>query len=64
MAEVAGDLWLLIVHLAEKNKLMRNSINHVMREDDRDMIQDFLNSSGRLWDRLKKLINICRVYIR
>ncbi|MCJ1394926.1 hypothetical protein MMC18_007806 [Xylographa bjoerkii] len=58
-ADVAGDLWLLLIRLAGKIKWADRRFSLVRAIGDIEMIQDFLESGDRIWDRLKKLLKVC-----
>ncbi|KAH0336266.1 hypothetical protein KCU74_g2106, partial [Aureobasidium melanogenum] len=58
-AEMAGDLWLSLIHLAGKIKRAEESLPKIRARDDRELIDDFLDSGERLWERFNKLLKIC-----
>ncbi|KAH0335991.1 hypothetical protein KCU81_g8762, partial [Aureobasidium melanogenum] len=58
-AEMAGDLWLSLIHLAGKIKRAEESLPKIRHRDDRELIDDFLDSGERLWERFNKLLKIC-----
>lgn len=59
MSEVAGDLWLLLIRLAGKMKRADEGLPRIRAYDDKEMIEDFLESGDRLWARFKKLLKTC-----
>ncbi len=59
MADLAGELWLLIIQLAGKRKRSEETMERIRKTENRDMVEDFLESAERLWDRLKKLLKDC-----
>lgn len=63
MSEIAGDLWLLLIQLAGKIKRAEEGLPRVRREEDREMIEDFLDSGERLWRRFNKLLKVCESYM-
>jgi len=63
MSDVAGDLWLLLIQLAGKVKRADNCIDRIRQEDNRELVEDFLESGERLWVRFKKLLKVCEDYM-
>lgn len=63
MSELAGDLWLLLIQLAGKVKSAEDALDEVRQPKNRDMIEDFLDSGERLWQRFNKLLKICENYM-
>jgi hypothetical protein len=63
MADVAGDLWLLLIRLAGKVKRADELVPLIRSRDTRDMLEDFLESGERLWARFKKLLKACEHYM-
>ncbi|MCJ1340839.1 hypothetical protein MMC09_006135 [Bachmanniomyces sp. S44760] len=63
MSEVAGDLWLLLIKLAGKMKRADECLPRIRNLDSKDMLDDFLDSGDRMWDRLKKLLKTCEEYM-
>ncbi|KAF2094633.1 hypothetical protein NA57DRAFT_68646 [Rhizodiscina lignyota] len=62
-SDIAGDLWLLLIQLAGKVKRADHLMPKIRREDNREMVEDFLESGERLWIRFKKLLKICEDYM-
>jgi len=58
MSEVAGDLWLLLIQLAGKIRRAEENMSRIRRQDNRELIVDFLESGERLWQRFNKLLKI------
>ncbi|KAH0145291.1 hypothetical protein KCU67_g12698, partial [Aureobasidium melanogenum] len=58
-AEMAGDLWLSLIQLAGKIKRAEESLARIRHRDDRELIDDFLESGERLWERFNKLLKVC-----
>ncbi|PGH16504.1 hypothetical protein AJ80_05189 [Polytolypa hystricis UAMH7299] len=63
MAEVAGDLWLLLIKLAGKVKRAEECGPRIRSMDAREMVEDFLDSGNRLWMRFKKLLKACEHFM-
>ncbi|KAF1349069.1 hypothetical protein BDV97DRAFT_286037, partial [Delphinella strobiligena] len=63
MSEIAGDLWLLLIQLAGKIKRAEDGLPKVRREANKEMIEDFLESGERLWERFNKLLKVCEAYM-
>nr|POE74050.1 hypothetical protein CFP56_72354 [Quercus suber] len=63
MTEVAGDLWLLLIHLAGKIKRAEVCLDRIRRQSSRETVDDFLDSGERLWRRFSKLLKICEEYM-
>lgn len=63
MSEVAGDLWLLLIQLAGKIKRAEECLPRIRRTASRDLVDEFLESGERLWQRFNKLLKICEHYM-
>ncbi|KAL1971313.1 hypothetical protein VTN77DRAFT_265 [Rasamsonia byssochlamydoides] len=63
MADVAGELWLLLIKLAGKVKRADECLDRVHRAEAREMLTDFLDSGDRLWARFKALLKDCEQYM-
>jgi len=63
MADVAGDLWLLLIKLAGKVKRADDGLQRVRGVDSQEMLESFLESGERLWTRFKKLLKACEHYM-
>ncbi|TAQ90575.1 hypothetical protein B7494_g1139 [Chlorociboria aeruginascens] len=59
MADVAGELWLLLIQLAGKVKRADECMPRIRKEENREMVEDFIESGERLTDKLKKLLKAC-----
>ena len=56
---VAADLWLLLIKIAGKISSAENHFHRIDTTENREMVQEFLDSGYRIWDRLKKLLKVC-----
>ena len=63
MSEVAGDLWLLLIQLAHKIKRAEDIMPRIRSTKNHDMVDEFLDSGERLWQRFNKLLKICENYM-
>ncbi|KKY14925.1 putative vegetative cell wall protein gp1 [Phaeomoniella chlamydospora] len=63
MADVAGDLWLLLIKLAGKMKRAEECVHRIRSLDNRDMVVDFIESGSRLWVKFKDLLKECERYM-
>lgn len=63
MADVAGDLWLLLIKLAGKVKRADECLPRIQRVEAQEVVEDFLESGDRLWTRFKKLLKACELYM-
>ncbi|TKA33819.1 hypothetical protein B0A50_00657 [Salinomyces thailandicus] len=63
MTEVAGELWLLLIQLAGKIKRAEECLPRIRRTASRDLVDDFLESGERLWQRFNKLLKLCENYM-
>ena len=63
MADVAGDLWLLLIKLAGKMKRAEECVRRIRSLDAQEMVEDFIESGLRLWDKFKTLLKDCERYM-
>lgn len=59
IADMAGELWLLLIQLAGKVKRAEECMPRIRKEENREMVEDFIESGERLTDKLKKLLKSC-----
>ncbi|KAK5289437.1 hypothetical protein LTR16_002965 [Cryomyces antarcticus] len=63
MTDVAGELWLLLIQLAGKVKRAEECMPRIRRQESRELVDDFLESGERLWQRFNGLLKICEDYM-
>ncbi|KAL4920510.1 hypothetical protein BDW62DRAFT_208993 [Aspergillus aurantiobrunneus] len=63
MADVAGELWLLLIKLAGKVKRAAEFVGRIADIDSQETVEDFLESGKRLWSRFKKLLRTCEQFM-
>ena len=63
MSDLAGDLWLLLIQLAGKIKRAEECVDRIRDIDDKELVDDFLDSGERLWERFGKILKGCEEYM-
>ncbi|KAF7593304.1 hypothetical protein BBP40_011684 [Aspergillus hancockii] len=63
MADVAGELWLLLIKLAGKIKRADECLERIKHPEAQEVVEDFLESGERLWARFKKLLKTCEQFM-
>ncbi|KAK3651597.1 hypothetical protein LTR56_004326 [Elasticomyces elasticus] len=63
MSEVAGEMWLLLIQLAGKIKRAEDTMSRIRQTANRELVDEFLESGERLWQRFNKLLKICENYM-
>ncbi|KAF1970328.1 hypothetical protein BU23DRAFT_556989 [Bimuria novae-zelandiae CBS 107.79] len=63
LAEMAGELWLLLIQLAGKVKRAEETMPKIRKKENHEMVEDFLESGERLWIRFAKLLKVCEDYM-
>lgn len=63
MADIAGDLWLLLIKLAAKRKRADECIHRIKSLDHLEIVEDFIESGSRLWQKFKLLLKDCGRYM-
>ena len=63
MSEIAGEMWLLLIQLADKIKRAEQTMSRIRQTKNRDLVDEFLDSGERLWQRFNKLLKICENYM-
>ncbi|KAI1503444.1 hypothetical protein F5X99DRAFT_417216 [Biscogniauxia marginata] len=59
MSDMAGELWLLLIQLSGKIKRSEEVVPQVRAQENREMIEDFIESGERLTDKLRILLKRC-----
>lgn len=59
ISDMAGELWLLLIQLAGKIKRSEECVTKIRQRDNREMVEDFIESGERLTDKLRKLLKTC-----
>jgi len=59
ITDMAGELWLLLIQLAGKVKRAEECMPRIRAEENREMVEDFIESGERLTDKLKRLLKAC-----
>lgn len=59
IGEIAGELWLLLIQLAGKIRRADEVTPRVRVKENREMLEDFIESGERLTDKLRKLLKTC-----
>jgi hypothetical protein len=63
MADMAGELWLLLIKLAGKMKRAEECLGRIRSIDSKEMVNDFLASGRRLWQKFKQLLKACEQFM-
>ena len=63
IADIAGELWLLLIKLAGKMKRANECINRIRNPEKQETVEDFLVSGKRLWEKFKALLKECEHYM-
>ncbi|KAI5866057.1 hypothetical protein GGS23DRAFT_366522 [Durotheca rogersii] len=59
IADVAGELWVLLIQLSGKIKRAEEVVPEVRTQANKEMIEDFIESGERLTDKLRALLKKC-----
>lgn len=63
MAEMGGDLWLLLIKLAGKTKRANEGVVRINKAEEQEMIYDFIKGGQRLWERCQQLLKGCEYFM-
>ncbi|GJC96417.1 vegetative cell wall protein gp1 [Colletotrichum higginsianum] len=58
-SDLAGEFWLLLKSTAGRTKRAELSVDRVTDAEERDLLEDYLESGERLMDRIRKLVKTC-----
>ncbi|RCI17118.1 hypothetical protein L249_2590 [Ophiocordyceps polyrhachis-furcata BCC 54312] len=59
IADMAGELWLLLIQLSDHVKQAESKVGVVRSAENRETIQDFVDAGERLMDKLRGLLKAC-----
>ncbi|CAM1502423.1 Fc.00g044070.m01.CDS01 [Cosmosporella sp. VM-42] len=59
ISDMAGELWLLLIQLAGKVKRAEEVVGRVRSVENRDLVEDFIESGERLTEKLRSLLKAC-----
>ncbi|KAI1185224.1 vegetative cell wall protein gp1 [Nemania serpens] len=59
ISDMAGEMWLLLIQLSGKIKRSEEIVPQVRSQENREMIEDFIESGERLTDKLRALLKRC-----
>lgn len=59
MADLAGELWMSLIQVAGKIKRSEETVPRIRSLENKEIIEDFIESGYRLMDRLRKLLKAC-----
>lgn len=59
IAQMAGDLWLLLIQISGKVKRADEIMPSIRQNEVREMVCDFIDSGERLTEKLRKLLKRC-----
>ena len=63
LAEMAGELWLLLIQLAGKVMRAEEAMLRNRRNESNETVEEFLESGERLWSRFANVLEVCERYI-
>ncbi|KAL0638329.1 hypothetical protein Q9L58_002634 [Maublancomyces gigas] len=61
--KTAGGLWELLIELSSKLKRAREFFGMIKAPENREILDDFMESGERLWQKLKTLLKACEEYM-
>lgn len=59
IADMAGELWLLLIQLASKLKGAEDTVGRVRSIENKETIIEFIEAGERLMDKLRSLLKAC-----
>lgn len=61
--KVAGQLWELLIALGGKLKRAREFFGLICKQENREIVEDFMENGERLWQKLKTVLKACEEYM-
>ncbi|KAJ9413215.1 hypothetical protein QL093DRAFT_1119821 [Fusarium oxysporum] len=61
ISDMAGDMWFLLIQLADKVKRAKETVGHIYSAADRDRVEKFIEAGCCLTEKLRSLLKICEV---
>ena len=61
--DLVGDLWLLMIQLAGKQKIIESNLPRLKNSEDIELLEEFCAGGKRLWDKLRRLLKACEEYM-
>lgn len=59
ISDMAGELWLLLIQLAGKIKRAEEIAPAIRAQENKEMVEEFIEAGERLTDKLRKLLKAC-----
>ncbi|KAK0744357.1 hypothetical protein B0T21DRAFT_389727 [Apiosordaria backusii] len=59
ISDMAGEMWLLLIQLAGKIKRAEESVPKIRAQENKEMVEEFIEAGDRLTDKLRKLLKAC-----
>ncbi|CZR57781.1 uncharacterized protein PAC_07670 [Phialocephala subalpina] len=59
LSETAGELWILLIDVSFSVEQAEECMPRIRLREDREMVDNFVESGERLFDKMKKLIRAC-----
>lgn len=59
LSEMAGELWLLLIQISGKVKRSEECVPKIRTQENKEMVEDFIESGERLTDKLRVLLKRC-----
>lgn len=59
ISDMAGEMWLLLIQLAGKVKRAEETVGRVRTDDNRDLVEEFIEAGERLTEKLRSLLKAC-----
>ncbi|KIW34162.1 hypothetical protein, variant [Cladophialophora immunda] len=63
IADIAGELWLLLIKLAGKMKRAEECVDRIRNPEKQETVEDFIISGKRLWEKFKALLKDCEHFM-